>query len=120
MIANQQLVINNLESKLKIFTQAVNGQLINEGDFAFSNTGIRIDTFNILLPKSPQIKNAALIKNEIEGMSQKNFPFSTWIDSRFLNAGWEELMQENNLKEAERNAMMKLENTQSIGQRISE
>jgi hypothetical protein len=32
MITNQQLVINNLEEKLKVFTYAVSGELIKEED----------------------------------------------------------------------------------------
>ena len=119
MIANQQLVINNLEEKLKIFTRAVNGKLIKEEDFILANTEIPTDTFNILLPKSSHIKNAFSIRNNIENMSLKKYPFSTWIDSRYLNAGWQNLMQEYNLKEAERNVMMKLENTLNVGQRNS-
>lgn len=119
MIANQQLVINNLEEKLRIFTRAVNGKLIKEEDFILANTEIPTDTFNILLPKSSQIKNAFNIRNNMENMALKNYPFSTWIDSRYLNASWQNLMQEYNLKEAERNVMMKLENTLNVGQRNS-
>ncbi len=119
MIANQQLVINNLEEKLRIFTYAVNGKLIKEEDFVLANTEIPTDTFNILLPKSAHIKNASNIRSSIENMSLKEFPFSTWIDSRYLNTGWQDLMQEYNLNEAERNVMMKLENTLNVGQRKS-
>ncbi|WP_025115258.1 GNAT family N-acetyltransferase [Lysinibacillus fusiformis] len=119
MIANQQLVINNLEEKLRIFTRAVNGKLIKEEDFVLANTEIPTDTFNILLPKASHIKNAFNIRSSIENMSLKKYPFSTWIDSRYLNAGWQDLMQEYNLKEAERNVMMKLENTLNAGQRNS-
>lgn len=119
MIANQQLVINNLEEKMRVFTHVVNGTLIQEEDFVLANTEIPTDTFNILLPKSTQIKNAFTIRSSIENMSLKEYPFSTWIDSRYLNAGWQELMQEYDLKEAERNVMMKLENTLTVGQRKS-
>ncbi len=119
MIADQQLVINNLEEKIRIFTHTVNGKLINEEDFIFTNTEIPTDTFNILLPKSSQIKNEFNIRSSIESMTLKEYPFSTWIDSRYLNASWQDLMEEYDLKEAERNVMMKLENTLNIGQRIS-
>lgn len=119
MIANQQLVINNLEEKLRIFTHAVSGKLIKEEDFVLANTEIPTDTFNILLPKSAHIKNASNIRSNIENMSLKEYPFSTWIDSRYLNDGWQDLMQEYDLNEAERNVMMKLENTLNVGQRKS-
>ncbi|NYV68735.1 GNAT family N-acetyltransferase [Bacillus sp. Gen3] len=119
MIANQQLVINNLEEKIRIFTHAVNGKLIKEEDFVLADTEIPTDTFNVLLPKSSHIKNAFNIRSSIENMSLKEYPFSTWIDSRYLNAGWQDLMQEYDLKEAERNVMMKLENTLNVCQRKS-
>jgi len=119
MITNQQLVINNLEEKIRIFTHAVNGRLIKEEDFVLANTEIPTDTFNVLLPKSSHIKNAFHIRSSIEHMSLKEYPFSTWIDSRYMNAGWQDLLQEYDLKEAERNVMMKLENTLNISQRKS-
>ena len=56
MITNQQLVINNLEEKLKVFTHAVSGELTKEEDFIIANTDIPTDTFNVVLPKSPNIK----------------------------------------------------------------
>lgn len=90
-----QLVINNLEEKIRIFTHAVNGKFIKEEDFV-------------------------LAKSSIENMSLKGYPLSVWIDSRYLNAGWQDLMQEYDLKEAERNVMMKLENTLNVGQRKSD
>lgn len=57
MMTDQQLVINNFEEKLKVFTHAVGGELIKEEDFVIANTEIPTDTFNVLLPKSPNIKN---------------------------------------------------------------
>lgn len=119
MITNQQLVINNFEEKLKVFTHAVSGELTSEEDFVISNTEVPTDTFNILLPKSPNIKNAVKIRSGIENFSFKDYPFSTWIDAQFLNDEWKELMQEYDLKESERNVMMKLENTLHIGQNSS-
>lgn len=116
MITNQQLVINNFEEKLKVFTHAVSGELTCEEDFVIANTKIPTDTFNILLPKSPIIKNAVKIRYGINNFSFKGYPFSTWIDAQFLNDEWKELMQEYDLKEVERNIMMKLENTLSVGQ----
>ncbi|MEG0472891.1 MAG: GNAT family N-acetyltransferase [Solibacillus sp.] len=119
MMADQQLVINNLEEKIKIFTQAVNGTLIKEEDFVMANSEIPTDTFNILLPTSSHIKNVFNIRSSIENMALKEYPFSTWIDSRYLSADWQDLMSEYDLKEAERNVMMKLENTLHVGQRKS-
>ncbi|TPG68050.1 N-acetyltransferase [Brevibacillus laterosporus] len=119
MITNQQLVINNFEEKLKVFTHAVSGELTKEEDFVIANTEIPTDTFNVLLPKSPNIKNAGKIRHGIDNFSFKEYPFSTWIDAQYLNDDWKKLMQEYDLKEAERNVMMKLENTLNVGQRIS-
>ncbi len=119
MISDQQLVIDNFEDKLKVFTHAVSGELIKEEDFVIANTEIPTDTFNVLLVKSPNIKNADKIRHGIDNFSFKEYPFSTWIDAQHLNDDWTRLMQEYGLKEAERNVMMKLENTLSVGQRIS-
>jgi len=119
MITNQQLVINNFEKKLNVFTHAVGGELIKEEDFVIANTEIPTDTFNVLLPKSPNIKNVVKIRLGIDNFSFKEYPFSTWIDAQYLNDDWKKLFQEYNLKEAERNVMMKLEDTLDVGQRIS-
>ncbi|PFJ14635.1 GNAT family N-acetyltransferase [Bacillus cereus] len=119
MITNQQLVINNLEEKLKVFTHAVSGELTKEEDFVIANTEVPTDTFNVLLPKSPNIKNAVKIRRGIDNFSFKEYPFSTWIDAQYLSDDWKKLMQEYDLKEMERNVMMKLENTLNVGQRIS-
>lgn len=116
MITNQQLVINNFEEKLKLFTHAVSGELTKEEDFVIANTEIPTDTFNVLLPKSPNIKNAVKIRHGIDNFSFKEYPFSTWIDAQFLNDDWKKLIKEYDLKESERNVMMKLENTLNIGQ----
>ncbi|MEK5437496.1 MULTISPECIES: GNAT family N-acetyltransferase [Paenibacillus] len=118
MITNQQLVINNFEEKLKVFTHAVSGELTKEEDFVIANTEIPTDTFNILLPKSPNIKNAVKIRHGIDNFSYKEYPFSIWIDAQYLNDDWKKLVQEYDLKETERNVMMKLENTLNVGQRI--
>ncbi|MBJ8083264.1 GNAT family N-acetyltransferase [Bacillus cereus group sp. N14] len=119
MITNQQLVINNLEEKLKVFTHTVSGELIKEEDFVIANTGIPTDTFNVVVPKSPSIKNAAKIRHGINNFSHEKYPFSIWIDAQYLTEDWTKLMQEYDLKEAERNVMMKLENTLNVGQRNS-
>lgn len=119
MITNQQLVINNLEEKLKVFTHAVSGELTQEEDFVIANTEIPTDTFNVVLPKSPNIKNAVKIKHGIDNFFDKKYPFSIWIDAQYLTEDWTKLMQEYDQKEAERNVMMKLENTLNVGQRIS-
>ncbi|TDF95419.1 GNAT family N-acetyltransferase [Paenibacillus piri] len=120
MITNQQLVINNFEEKLKVFTHAVSGELTKEEDFVIANTEIPTNTFNVLLPKSPSIKNAVKIRHGVDNFSFKEHPFSTWIDARYLNDDWKKLMQEYDLKEAERNVMMKLENTFNVDQKISQ
>ena len=119
LMQDQQLVINNLEEKMKLFTNAVNGHFLKEEDFALANTGIPTDTFNILLPKTAQIKNASIIRGYIENMMLNNFPFSTWLDARYLNSSWKKLLSEYDLHEAERNIMMKLENTLQIDARKS-
>ncbi|SHF41400.1 Acetyltransferase (GNAT) domain-containing protein [Seinonella peptonophila] len=116
MISNQQLVINNFADKLKIFTNAVQGNFNQEEDFVLANTGIPTDTFNVLLPMSAYINNLTKIKKGIEDFSSKKYPFSTWIDARYLNDSWQNLMREFNLEEAERNVMMKLENTVNVDQ----
>lgn len=54
-MTDQELVINNFEEKLKRFTHAISGELTNEEDFVIANTKIPTDTFNVLLPKSPNI-----------------------------------------------------------------
>ncbi|MCQ6565095.1 GNAT family N-acetyltransferase [Bacillus mycoides] len=120
MITNQQLVINNLEEKLKVFTHAVSGELTKEEDFIIANTDIPTDTFNVVLPKSPNIKNTGKIRHGIDNFSYKKYPFSIWIDAQYLTEDWTKLMQEYDLEEAERNVMMKLENTLNVGQRISD
>ncbi|MBM7699441.1 GNAT family N-acetyltransferase [Kurthia huakuii] len=88
---HQQIVINNLAEKLKLFTSAVNGELVDEADFIFANTGIPTDTFNVPLKKAAPIKNTA--------------------------TSWRDLMQQYRLNEAERNTMMKLENILHVGDR---
>ena len=88
---HQQIVMNNLAEKLKLFTSAVNGELVDEADFIFANTGIPTDTFNVPLPKAAPIKNTA--------------------------TSWRDLMQQYRLNEAERNTMMKLENILHVGDR---
>ncbi|WP_042472602.1 GNAT family N-acetyltransferase [Bacillus ndiopicus] len=119
MITNQQLVINNFEEKLKAFTHVVSGELIKEEDYVIANTEVPTNTFNILLPKSPNIKNTVKIRHGIDNFSYKEYPFSIWIDAQYLNDDWKNLIQEYGLKEAERNVMMKLENTLYVGQRNS-
>lgn len=114
---HQQIVINNLAEKLKLFTSAVNGELVDEADFIFANTGIPTDTFNVPLKKAAPIKNTATIRSSIEKMALNNYPFSTWIDSRYLATSWRDLMQQYRLNEAERNTMMKLENILHVGDR---
>lgn len=119
MVSDQQLVVNNLEEKLKAFTKAVNGELINEEGFVLANTGVPTDTFNTLVSRNPNIKNARRIRQGIDSFYEKEYPFSVWIDAGQKNDDWTSLMQTYGLKEAERNVMMKLNHTLDIGQRLS-
>lgn len=120
MITNQQLVINNFEVKLKVFTHAVNGKLTSEENFVIANTKVPTDTFNTLLVKSPNVKNSNKIGQELGYFTENEYPFSVWMDIKHLNGDWENLIQTYNLEEAERNSMMKLENTLHVDQRISD
>jgi len=120
MLSNHQLVIANFEDKLNKFTRAVHGDFTVEDDFVIANTNFPTDTFNVLLPKSPTIQNSFELRHGISHFFIKNkFPFSTWIDARYLNDDWKKLMQEYGLKEAERNVMMKLDHTLHVEPRSS-
>jgi len=120
MITNQQLVINNLEEKLKQFTQAVNGECITYDDFTLSNTKISTDTFNLLVPKSPNIRNRVEFTQGINSLLLKGSKYSTWIDSQFLIKDRGKITKEYKLNEVEVNVMMKLENTLNVGQMNSQ
>ncbi|WP_237497272.1 hypothetical protein [Lysinibacillus sp. HST-98] len=61
MKASQQLVTSNLEEKMKLFTQAVSGQIIEEAHFVIANTNIPTDTFNLLVVKSPMIHKEIIL-----------------------------------------------------------
>lgn len=74
MITDQQLVINNLEEKLKLFTKAVSGELINEEDFILANTEVPTDTFNILVSKNPNIKNVSKVRQDQIIFIKKSIP----------------------------------------------
>src|SRR5699024_2906933 len=112
MITNQQLVQNNFEEKIKIFTHAVDGEFNSDETFSVANTGVPTDTFNTLLVKSRKIKDSLKLKQKLDF-------FSVWMDARHMNASLENILQKYNLKEAERNVMMKRENTLHVGERIS-
>nr|WP_301419968.1 GNAT family N-acetyltransferase [Mammaliicoccus lentus] len=118
-MTKQQLVIDNLEEKLKVFTHAVNGKLTNDEDFILANTETPSDTFNILVPKNSNIKNMSKLKKGLDNFHKKNYPFSIWMDENYIKKDWSSLIQAYGLKEAERNVMMKLDNTLYVGQRIS-
>ncbi|MBE1442892.1 GNAT family N-acetyltransferase [Paenibacillus sp. OAS669] len=115
----QQFVLNNFEEKLKAFTQAVNGKLTEEEDFVIANTEIPTDTFNVLLPKSPNIQNAAKLAHGIENFRLKAYPFCTWMDAAYLSNEWINLLREYDLQEAERNVTMKLDNTLHVSGRMA-
>lgn len=119
MMTDQQLVTNNFEEKLKVFTHAVHGELTSEADFIIANTEIPTDTFNTVLSKSPTIKNIAEIQSRLYYFSAKAYPYSVWLDVQHLTDDWKNLMRAYDLQEAERNVMMKLENTLHVDSRIS-
>jgi len=119
MITDQQLVINNLEEKLKVFTNAVSGELTNEEDFILANTEVPTDTFNILVSKYPEIKNVFKVRQGLDYFYKKEYPFSVWMDDRHISDNWTSLIHAYGLKETERNAMMKLDNTLYVGQSVS-
>lgn len=119
MITNQQLVQNNFEEKIKIFTHAVDGEFNSDETFSVANTGVPTDTFNTLLVKSRKIKDSFKLKQKLDFFIEKHYPFSVWMDARHMSANWENILQKYNLKEAERNVMMKRENTLHVGERIS-
>lgn len=119
MITNQQLVQSNFEEKIKVFTHAVGGEFNSDETFSIANTGVPTDTFNTLLVKSGKIKDLFKFKQKLDFFIEKRYPFSVWMDARHINANWENILQKYNLKEAERNVMMKRENTLHVGERIS-
>lgn len=119
MNTDQQLVINNFEEKLKVFTHAVHGELTSEEEFVLANTEVPTDTFNTILLKFPPIKNEAKIRHGLDYFFDKKYPFSVWMDVQHLHDASKRLMQAYDLKEVERNVMMKLEHTLHVGQRIS-
>lgn len=93
MITDQQLVINNLEEKLKVFTHAVNGKLTNEEDFILANTEIPTDTFNLLVSKDPNIKNTSKVRQGLDYFVQKEYPFCIWMDDNHMGEDWTSLIQ---------------------------
>ncbi|WDU81618.1 hypothetical protein [Lysinibacillus sp. G01H] len=119
MKASQHLVTSNLEEKMKLFTQAVSGQIIEEAHFVIANTNIPTDTFNLLVVKSPMIHKENHLKQRINHFIVNKLPFSTWVDANYLSDDWLQLIKDCNLQEAERNMMMKLDHTLRTGPRIS-
>ena len=119
MITNQQLVQNNFEEKIKVFTHAVDGKFNSDETFSVANTGIPTDTFNTLLVKSRNIKDSSKVRQQLDCFTEKRYPFSVWMDVRHVNTNWENILQKYHVKEAERNVMMKRENTLHVGERIS-
>ncbi|EZH64289.1 GNAT family acetyltransferase (plasmid) [Bacillaceae bacterium JMAK1] len=119
MNTNHQLVISNFEEKIKAFVYAVSGELTSEEDFVLANTEIPTDTFNVLLAKSSNLQGTFKVRQGLDYFSKKDYPFSVWMDDEHVNDDWKNLMQAYDLKEAERNVMMKRENTLHIDQRFS-
>src|SRR5699024_1901473 len=119
MITNQQLVQNNFEEKIKVFTHDVDREFNTDETFSIANTGVPTDTLNTLLVKSRKVKDSFKFKQKLDFFIEKRYPFSVWVDARHMNANWENILQKYNLKEAERNVMMKRENTLHVGERVS-
>lgn len=113
-MTDQQLVIENFQEKIEIFTHVVKGEYIEKQDFALANTKIPTDTFNILLSKTKHIENMDSIRKNIEKMRDEKYPLSAWINHQYLSDDWQLLMKEYHLHEAERNALMKRKNTMDI------
>src|SRR5699024_1008475 len=111
MITNQQLVQKNFEEKIEMFIHAVEGKFSSDEAFSIANTGVPTDTFNILLIKSINIKNSSKVKQGLDCFMKKQYPFSVWMNAEHMNSNWNDILQKYNLKESERNVMMKLENT---------
>jgi len=111
MITNQRLVERNFENKMSVFSDVVEGRFASNTDFAVANTGIPTDIFNTLLIKTGNSEDLFAIRQEITLFKEKACPFSVWLDMEHLNAKWIDFLQEYNLHEAERNVMMKRENT---------
>ncbi|HLR65572.1 MAG TPA: GNAT family N-acetyltransferase [Virgibacillus sp.] len=119
MSTNQQLIEHNFEEKIKAFTYAVGGEFNSEETFSIANTGVPTDTFNTLLIKSKEIKDSFKVRQKLDYLTEMRYPFSVWMDVEHMNANWENILQNYNLKEAERNVMMKRENALHAGERIS-
>jgi len=119
MITNQQLVQKNFEEKIEMFIHAVEGKFSSDEAFSIANTGVPTDTFNILLIKSINIKNSSKVKQGLDCFMKKQYPFSVWMNAEHMNSNWNDILQKYNLKESERNVMMKLENTLHVDQQVS-
>ena len=65
------------------------------------------------------IKNASKLERTFDCFIKEGYPFRVWMDFEHVNDEWTNLLQKYNLKEAERNVMMKRENTLHIGKEIS-
>src|SRR5699024_3216491 len=84
MITNQQLVQNNFEEKIKVFTHAVDGEFNSDETFSIANTGVPTDTFNTLLVKSRKTKDSFKFKQKLDFFIEKRYPFSVWVDARHM------------------------------------
>lgn len=120
MFTDQQLVIHNFEDKLRGYTYAVDGELTSEADFTIANINIPTNTFNVLLPKALHINQNQKLRDNIDQFPFKGHPFSVWIDTRYLSSDWIDFMQDYDLKETEKNIMMKRDNTLSLNYRLSD
>src|SRR5690625_7490772 len=102
MITNQQLVQNNFEEKIKIFTHAVDGECNSEETFSVANTGDPTDTFTTLLVKSRKIKDSFKLKQKLDFFIEKHYNISVWMDARNMNANLENILQNYKLTKTKR------------------
>lgn len=93
--------------------------MTNEEDFILANTETPTDTFNILVSKTSNIKNITKVREGLDYFYKIKYPFSIWMDKNYINDDWSRLFETYGLKEAERNVMMKLDNTLYVDQRVS-
>src|SRR5699024_5133281 len=119
MITNQQLVQNNFKEKIKIFMHAVDGEVNSDETRSIANTGDPTDTFTMLWVKCRNINDSFKLKHKQHLFIQNHYRCSVWMDARHMSANWENILKKYNLKEAERNVMMKRENTLHVGEKIS-
>jgi len=118
-MTDQQLVENNFEEKINVFTRAVNGTFNSDEIISVANTHIPTDTFNTILIKTDKTNHLSDIRLAIEQLIKSKLPFSVWASVEHMNADWREMLQSYGLQEVERLAMMKRKNTLSTQKKTS-